>query len=143
MARVKILVVDDERGFTRLLQVNLEATGEFEVRVENHSEDACKTAQEYQPDIILLDLVMPRMPGGNVRAQLEADAGLRGIPIVLLTGAVRPQTGLGQWDDGLPEWSDGLPYIIKPATDEQIAVVIRRHARKMGDADFPRSGEPG
>jgi CheY-like chemotaxis protein len=125
MAKIKVLLIDDERSFTRLLKANLEATGEFDVRVENWPEDACGTAREFQPQIILLDLVMPRMPGGNVRAQLEADPELREIPIVLLTGAVHPRSDT----DG---WNEGIPYLIKPVSDEKVAEMIRQHARKEG-----------
>src|SRR5438128_1477048 len=86
--KTKVLLIDDERGFARLLEVNLQETGEFDVRVQNWAEDAYGAAKEFRPDIILLDLVMPRMPGGNVVAQFEADPELRAIPIVFVTAAV-------------------------------------------------------
>ena len=44
---------------------------------------------EFDPDIILLDIIMPRMPGGNVAAQLSEDPQLKDIPVVFLTAAVR------------------------------------------------------
>src|SRR5215218_8711599 len=85
----KILLVDDEKSFTNLLKLNLEQIGRYEVRVVNWSEDALPAAKEFKPDIMLLDIIMPRMPGGNVVAQFEADPELKDTPIVFLTAAVQ------------------------------------------------------
>ena len=62
MAR-KILLVDDEAGFTQLLKMNLEKSGDFEVTIENDSTKAIATARSFQPDVVLLDVVMPGMDG--------------------------------------------------------------------------------
>ena len=91
MAKKRILLVDDEKSFTNLLKLNLEETGSYEVRVENWAEDAYTAAKEFKPDLILLDIIMPRMPGGNVAAQIKEDTDLRNTPIVFLTAAVRKQ----------------------------------------------------
>jgi CheY-like chemotaxis protein len=87
MAR-KILLVDDEVGFTELLKMNLERSGAFEVRIENDSTKAVAAARNFMPDAILLDVVMPEMDGGDVQAQLQASPLLSGIPIVMLTALV-------------------------------------------------------
>jgi CheY-like chemotaxis protein len=87
MAR-KILLVDDEAGFTELLKMNLERSGAFEVRIENDSTKAVAAARNFMPDAILLDVVMPEMDGGDVQAQLQASPLLSGIPIVMLTALV-------------------------------------------------------
>lgn len=84
----KILLVDDEAGFTELLKMNLERSGAFEVRIENDSTKAIAAAREFQPDAILLDVVMPEMDGGDVQAQLQANPLLAGIPVVMLTALV-------------------------------------------------------
>ena len=84
----KILVVDDEAGFTRLLQMNLEKSGDYEVRVENESRHAVEAAREFKPDVIVLDVVMPGMDGGDVSAALRRDVYLAQIPIIMLTALV-------------------------------------------------------
>src|SRR6476660_6677724 len=89
MAKKRVLLVDDEKSFTTLLKLNLEETGNYEVRVENWAEDAFTAAREFKPDLILLDIIMPRLPGGNVAAQMAEDPELKDIPIVFLTAAVR------------------------------------------------------
>lgn len=87
MAR-KILLIDDEEGFTQLLKMNLEKTGNFEVMIENDSTKAAATARSFQPDIVLLDVVMPGMDGGDVQAQFQADFNLKKTPVIMLTALV-------------------------------------------------------
>src|SRR2546426_9287773 len=81
MNKKRILLVDDETSFTRLLKLNLEQTDDYEVRVENWAEDALMAAREFRPDLVLLDVMMPRMIGGGVAALLRADASLKETPI--------------------------------------------------------------
>jgi CheY-like chemotaxis protein len=125
MSKRRILLVDDEKSLTSLMKLNLEETGNYEVRVENWPEDALKTAREFKPDLILLDIIMPRLPGGNVAAAVDADPALKGTPIVFLTAAVRKQFV----DD-----HDGIicehPCLAKPASVEDVVDMIEKHARK-------------
>jgi CheY-like chemotaxis protein len=125
MSKKRVLLVDDEKSLTGLLKLNLEETGQYEVRVENWPEDALKAAREFQPDIVLLDIIMPRLPGGNVAAAIDADPELKGTPIVFLTAAVRKQ---------YVEDHDGIicdhPCLAKPATIEEVVAMIEQHARK-------------
>lgn len=117
----KVLLVDDEKSFTNLLQINLEQTGRYDVCVVNCPEDALSTAQKFKPDIVLLDIIMPRMPGGNVVAEFEADSGLKDTPIVFLTAAVR-RTRVEEMDGMVA----GKPCLTKPATTEEIVTMIER-----------------
>jgi CheY-like chemotaxis protein len=87
MAR-KILLVDDEAGFTQLLKMNLEKGGRYEVRIENDSTKAVSVAHSFLPDVILLDVVMPGMDGGDVQAALQSDRTLSRVPILMLTALV-------------------------------------------------------
>ena len=125
MAKKRILLVDDEKSLTTLLKLNLEETGSYEVRVENWPEDAVPAAHEFNPDIVLLDLIMPRLPGGNVAALFDADPVLKNTPIVFLTAAVRRS----QVED-----NDGIicehPCLAKPATVEEVIAMVEKHARK-------------
>jgi CheY-like chemotaxis protein len=125
MAKKRVLLVDDEKSFTTLLKLNLEETGDYDVRVENWAEDALQTARDFKPDIVLLDIIMPRMPGGNVAAQFKEDPSLKDIPIVFLTAAVRKH----QIDE-----NDGIicdhPCIAKPAPVETVVEFIEKHVRK-------------
>lgn len=117
----KVLLVDDEKSFTNLLKLNLEQTGNYDVRVVNWGEDALPTAREFRPDIMLLDLIMPQMPGGNVAAEFEADESLKNMPIVFLTAAVR-RSRLEEMDGII----SGRPCLAKPASLEEIVAMIEK-----------------
>ena len=73
----RILVVDDEEGFTQLTKLTLT---EYEIREENISARALKTARSFRPDLILLDVMMPGLDGGDVAAQLRDDPPVAGCP---------------------------------------------------------------
>ena len=124
MAKKRILLVDDEKSFTSLLKLNLEETGSYEVRVENWPEDALAAAKEFRPNLIFLDIIMPRLPGGNVAAAIKADPNLKETPIVFLTAAVRKHQ---------VEENDGIicdfPCLAKPASLETVVEMIEKHAR--------------
>jgi len=96
-ARIKkrIMIVDDEAAFTRMMKLVLEKSGLYEVVGENRATQAFATARAYQPDLILLDVVMPEMDGGDVAAQLKADPTLKHIPIIFLTALVSEKEVLG------------------------------------------------
>lgn len=125
MNKKRILLIDDEKSLTNLLKLNLEETGDYEVRVENWPEDALAAAREFKPDLVLLDLIMPRMPGGNVAALIDSDPQVKGTPIVFLTAAVRKQQ---------VEENEGIicdhPCLAKPATVEEVVAMIEKYARK-------------
>jgi CheY-like chemotaxis protein len=84
----KILVVDDEAGFSRLLQMNLEKTGKYAVTVVNDSTKALEIARKLKPDLALLDIVMPGMDGGDLVALMKADPILANVPVLMLTALV-------------------------------------------------------
>jgi CheY-like chemotaxis protein len=84
----RILVVDDDKPLTQALKINLEATGDYTVLVENRSAQAIATAREFRPDVILLDYVMPGEDGGDVSAKLHSDPLLKGVPIIMVTALI-------------------------------------------------------
>ncbi len=91
MTKKKILVVDDEGGMTRMLKRNLEATDRYDVRAENSSSAAVGAALEFQPDLILLDVMMPGIDGGGVAAKIKDDKRLSHVPIVFLSAIVKKE----------------------------------------------------
>lgn len=92
MSKTRILIIDDEIPFTRMLKANLEGLDRFEVRVENCPEESLAVAKAFQPHLVLMDVFMPRLSGGDVAAQLQANPGTCSIPIIFLTAAIsRPR----------------------------------------------------
>ena len=82
MSKARILLVDDEAGISLSMKINLERTGRYEVRTENRAPNALATARLFRPDIIIMDLMMPEMEGGEVANQMAADPDLTAVPIV-------------------------------------------------------------
>ncbi len=105
----KILVVDDEPSITRLLKLNLEKSGFYTVREENLGARAVEVAREFRPDLILLDVMMPDLDGGDVAAALQGEPRLKDIPIIFLTAAVKAEEIKAR--DGV---IGGFPYVAKP-----------------------------
>ncbi len=116
----KVLAIDDEAGFTRLLKLNLEKGGAYEVRVENESNHAKRAALEFEPDVILLDLVMPGMDGGDVTAQFQAHPKLKDIPIIMLTALVSQ----GETSEDAVALAGGNPVLPKPVKLETLTACI-------------------
>jgi len=115
MNKKRMLIVDDEISFTRLLKLNLEQTNHYLVGVENRAEDALTTAREFRPDLVLLDIMMPRVFGGDIAARLRADANLKTTPIVFFTAAVS-KTRVKEQDGVI----SGFPFLAKPASVEEV-----------------------
>ena len=121
----KILVVDDEPSITSLLKLNLEKTGAYTVRVENEGAQALPAARQFKPDLVLLDVMMPDLDGGDAAAQIRADPLLRDVPIVFLTAAVKKEELKGPVG-----MIGGFPYIAKPLNVKGVMSVIEKHLAK-------------
>lgn len=121
MDKIKILIVDDEPAFTRMVKLNLEDTGSYVVRSENRSTLALKAAREFKPDLVFLDIVMPEKDGGDVAAEFHDDPGLRTTPIVYLTAVVSKEESSRE-----PLNSGGELFLAKPVTVEKLDRCIRQ-----------------
>jgi CheY-like chemotaxis protein len=132
MEKKRILIIDDEASFTRMVKLNLEKTGGFEVREENKAACALATAREFKPDVILLDVIMPAMDGGDVAAQIRNDRHLKGTPIIFLTATVS-QSEAG--DGGLN--SGGDLFLAKPVSLENLIHCLNENTRKPASPEGP------
>jgi CheY-like chemotaxis protein len=103
-----ILIIDNNRDFSHSAKVALERTDRYFVVEENDASRAHQTAQGLQPDLILLDIVMPETDGGEVAARIQSDPTLHRIPIVFLTALVTKAEGRS----GLR--IQGHPFLAKP-----------------------------
>ncbi|MDH4475532.1 MAG: response regulator [Verrucomicrobiaceae bacterium] len=84
----KILVVDDEVYYMELLKMTLEDTGRFEVALVSDGTRVLEVARDFEPDLILLDIVMPGVDGGDIAAQLRLDRKLGKVPVIFVTALV-------------------------------------------------------
>jgi len=79
-----VLVADDDADIVRFVEVNLRLEG-FQVVTARDGEEALAKALEIEPDVVLLDVLMPRIDGYTVCARLRADHRGAAIPVILLT----------------------------------------------------------
>jgi len=118
----RMLIIDDEVTFTNIVKLTLEGRENYEVSVENNSRMALTAARKVSPDLIILDVVMPGIDGGEVHTQLMADPVLRRIPVIFLTAIVRQK----EVDDhnGM---IGGSFYIAKPVSADGLIHAIEEH----------------
>ena len=88
MNKARILLVDDEPSFTRMLKLNLEKTNKYQIETVNRSTEAIQRASEFRPDIVVLDLVMPELDGSDVAQQLRNDEQTKDVPIIFLSALI-------------------------------------------------------
>ena len=117
----KILIVDDEAGFTRLMKLTLQRSGVYEVIEENDGARAWETARRVRPDLILMDIVMPKVDGGDAVARIQKDPELAGIPIVFLTAIVSQKEAV---PGGL---IGGFPFLSKPVSLDALIACIKEN----------------
>jgi DNA-binding response OmpR family regulator len=114
----KILIADDERDIRDLITFTLQFAG-FEVVPTTNGEEAYQAALREIPDLILLDVRMPRMTGYQACQQIKADARTRHIPVVFLSAKgqeAEVNTGL---EAGAAE------YILKPFSPDQLTDKVK------------------
>lgn len=115
----RVLLVDDEASFTRLMKLNLESNGPYEVRVESDPGKVVAAAREFRPNVIFLDVIMPDTDGGAVASKLAADPGLKSIPIVFLTAVVSKNEVLRHGDK-----FSGRLFLAKPVSVADVIQAI-------------------
>ena len=125
MKKRRILLVDDEPNFTRMVRLNLEKTGAYEVKEVNDSKQAVAAAEQFKPDLAVLDVMMPGMDGGDIVARFKRHPILKDMPVLFLTAAVA-QGEAGK--DGYR--SGGLLFLAKPITLAALVESIETTLRK-------------
>lgn len=84
----KLLIIDDEEFFCRVIKRSLEAKTDFEVLTATQSDEGMRLAKAEKPDIILLDIMMPGMYGTEVAQALSENPVTRSIPIIFITAMI-------------------------------------------------------
>jgi len=115
MKKTRILVVDDESSLTRQLKRQLEGTERFEVWTEDSGRGALAAAGQLRPEVVLLDVMMPDMDGGEVKFRLERIPELANTLFIYLTALYSGDRN----DKGI--------FLAKPVTLERIVECIQSH----------------
>jgi CheY-like chemotaxis protein len=114
----RILIVDNDRDSTHLIKILLERSGRYLVLEENDPTKAHQSAQNFRPDLILLDIVMPETDGGEVAAQIQGDPELQKTPIIFLTALITKAEAKA----GLR--IQGHPFLAKPISIPEVINAI-------------------
>ena len=133
-----ILVVDDDPDIARFVEVNLRSAG-YEVAVAGDGEEALDRASELRPDLVLLDVMMPRLDGFEVAQRLRKNPQTANTSIIMLTAKALSSDKV----TGLQSGADD--YIIKPFDPIELLARVKgtlRRAKEMRNLS-PLTGLPG
>lgn len=124
-----VLVVEDEGAQREVLQYNLEAEG-FEVVVADNGEDALLLVQEEQPDLMVLDWMLPKVSGIEVCRQVKADPATRSIPIIMLSARSEESDRVRGLETGADD------YVVKPYSVVELMARLRTQLRRTRPASM-------
>jgi two-component system, OmpR family, alkaline phosphatase synthesis response regulator PhoP len=134
----KILVVDDEEPILELLRYNLEKSG-YDVKTASDGAKAVEIAKRFQPDLVLLDIMMPKMDGVETCRQIKDIPDLKKTFVVFLTARSEEYSEVAAFDVGADD------YITKPikprALMSRISALFRRDIRKEAPSTQIAIGE--
>lgn len=119
----KILVIDDEKNILLTLNLILRNEG-YDVLVASDSLDGVIKAGELKPDLILLDICLPRVDGYSVCRSLRCDVDIDKIPIVFMSSKNQEEDIKEAFDSG------GNDYLLKPFTKEKLLVIVEKNISK-------------
>ena len=116
----RILVIDDEPQITRVLRAALSAQG-FDVRTANDPEEGLVTFREWNPDLVITDLMMPTMSGVEVCRAIRAHSV---IPVLVLSVRDHERSKIEALDAGADD------YVTKPFSIQELLARVRAHLRR-------------
>ncbi len=119
-----VLVVEDEDALATLLQYNLDKEG-YEVALAQDGEEALMMVDERQPDLVVLDWMLPKVSGIEVCRRLRSRAETRNIPIILLTARGEETDRIRGLDTGADD------YVVKPFSMSELTARIRAVLRRI------------
>jgi len=123
MSQTKILVVDDEADLVETIQFALELEG-YNVLVASNGEEGLNVARQEKPDLILLDLMLPKLDGYKVCRLLKFDERYKHIPILMLTARTQEKDKILGKETGANE------YITKPFDMDALIARVKFYLSK-------------
>ncbi len=123
---MRVLVIDDETDVLLLCRVNLEFEG-MEVLEASDGERGILMALEDGPDVIVLDVMMPRMDGFTVLRELKRRPSTAHIPVIMLTARTQQSDQIRGWMAGVAD------YVTKPFTPAELTDAVNRVGEFTGE----------
>lgn len=121
--RTRLLVIDDDANIASSIKRNLELNHAFDVLVAATGREGLALARDKKPDVILLDVMMPGMGGGEVAEALGEHARTCAIPVVYLTGLLSKAEAKARAEASAEK--GGPRYLAKPASIAEIVAALR------------------
>jgi DNA-binding response OmpR family regulator len=122
----RILIVDDEPNIVLALELLMKKEG-FEVHAVDDGEKAIHAVGEFRPDLVLLDIMMPKLDGYEVCQRIRSDASLKNVRIIMLTAKGREV----EKEKGLALGVDS--YITKPFSTREVVLKVKELLTVMPD----------
>lgn len=129
----RVLVVDDEMQITRVLRAALSAQG-YDVRTANEPEEALRLVQDWMPDLMITDLMMPGMTGIELSRAVRAKSA---VPILVLSVRDQERTKIEALDAGADD------YVTKPFSTHELLARVRAHLRRAPERNTDVAIEVG
>ena len=129
-AKRRILIVDDEPSIAKILRKQMEVAG-FDVTVAVDGLDGLTKAKEGSHELIILDVMLPKMNGMEVCSNLKADERLKKIPVLMLTAKSQRQDK----DEGLQHGADA--FLTKPFQLDELLAKANALLAKSSEAQSP------
>jgi len=123
-----VLLVEDEQDVAELIRYNLTKEG-YDVVMTANGADALRLARERQPDVVLLDIMVPQLNGWEVCRRLKKDPELSTIPVIMVTGRVEEGDKVLGFEVGADD------YVTKPFSPRELIARIRAVVRRGRQAD--------
>jgi CheY-like chemotaxis protein len=121
----RILIAEDERDIRDLITFTLQFAG-YDVLAASNGEEALQLAREETPDLILMDVRMPRMTGYEACAAMKADPKLKDVPVIFLSAKGQDS----EIQSGLQ--AGAVEYLLKPFAPDQLTQRIQAVMQKLG-----------
>ncbi len=129
MKKRKILLVDDDTDFTEMIKFHLEIKNDYEVTVLSESKKVMETLHAFQPDVILLDLLMPGIGGIEICEMLDKDPLGLSTPVIIISGLNKNVDKLKAYKLGIAD------YLVKPVDGNDIINAIEKALRAKFQQD--------
>jgi len=126
MNKRKVLIVDDEEDFLKIIKLNLEEAGKFEVMTLSNAKKLISQLHSFKPEVILLDLLMPGVGGLEICDMLNNDPMGQGLPIIILSALDKDSDKLAAYKKGV------VDYLVKPIEKDTLISKIENALEKRG-----------
>jgi two-component system, OmpR family, phosphate regulon response regulator PhoB len=123
----RILVIDDEADVTELVAYHLRAKG-YQVESLNNPNGSVGAARTFEPDLVILDVMMPDLNGVQICRMLRADPKLKEVPVIFLTAKAEEADRIKGLETGADD------YICKPFSTKELMLRVQSILRRTGEA---------